>query len=174
MIASWQKRRSDFNHDWLKNRYLPALAKWINILDESVEDPVFEKGFLTSVLPQWAKYGPEARPLAECFDIEMSPSILASSAPLVRHTESSRQWLSTLVHALWLSRYPIMRWKSDVIACVNSTDEAYGQLLELIQAQPNPSTFELRSWRLEFEEFQTRCLALAKCMEVIPSRVLVT
>ena len=72
----WQKRRSEFNHDWLKNRFIPALAKWLNLLDDRIEDLSFEHTFVETVLPQWEDHREEALALPRDFEQEMSPRTL--------------------------------------------------------------------------------------------------
>jgi len=174
MTISWEKRRSEFNHDWLKNRYLPVLAKCVNILDDCVEDPQFEMEFVETVLPQWVEYRPQAMALVERFEVEMSPALLLSQPPLSVLPEGTKMWLSELISALWLSRYPVERWKSELASCVVSTNEAYMQLHSLVQAEQIVSIAQLRPWRSRFTDFQTRCQALAKSIEVFPSKLLVT
>jgi len=173
MSTSWQKRRNELNHDWLKNRYLPALAKWMNILDDYVEDPTFETDFLNTVLPQWVEYRTQVVSLVECFEAEMSPSTRLLQPPLSRLPASTTTWLRTLTTALWISRYPISRWKSDTLSCVMSVGQAYQQLQELIHAEPTCTFVQFRSFRSQFALFQNHCQSLAKSIEMLPSRCLV-
>ncbi len=43
----------DFNHNWLKNRYLPALYRFLNLLRDEIEDPEFGTLFLTTHFRAW-------------------------------------------------------------------------------------------------------------------------
>jgi hypothetical protein len=111
--TSWQRRRSELNHDWLKNRYLPALAKWINILDDYVEDYGFEKDFLELTLPQWEEHRLLVIALIESFEIEMSPGIQLSHPPLSHLPESTKMWLHSLI--LRVPRSEGMRIKRPIV-----------------------------------------------------------
>ena len=55
MFLSWQKRREDFNHKWLKNDLMMALRAWPNLLDGIDEDPVAEKELITKYVNTWPK-----------------------------------------------------------------------------------------------------------------------
>ena len=118
--APWQKRRTAFNHDWLKNRFLPALAKWINLLDDRLEDLAFQQSFVATVLPQWEGHRAEASALPRNFAVQMSPRSLLGAR---RDT-----WLGLLVHFLWLNRYPVFRWVQAATARANEAEEAYQRL----------------------------------------------
>jgi hypothetical protein len=169
---SWQKRRSDFNHDWLKNRYLPALAKWNNVLDERVEDPAFEAKFLTELLPQWEQHRVSSIDLIETFEREMSPSVLFNQSPLQECSTTPQGWLSNLVHVLWLRRYPIQIWTSTAGKCVSEIDETYRILEETIAAVDSEFTASrMRPHQPLFKEFRQRCQSLARAIEQFPSRI---
>ena len=173
MMTSWQKRRSEFNHDWLKNRYLPAIAKWVNILDDRVEDQDFQREFPTTILNQWLEYGPQAYGLADRFESEMSPRVLLGQHPLSRLPSERREWLGTLVHELWLSRYPVHRWVADTVAVVDAANEAYQLLRDSIASRESTTVEELRPLRHSFTRFQGLCQALARTIEEFPSKMLI-
>ena len=116
LAAAWQKRRSEFNHDWLKNRYIPALAKWLNLLDDLIEDAPAEAGFVASVLPQWEGRSQEGLALAHDFVTAMSPAGLLDCIECLRR-RTDKEWLRQLIHQLWLARYPIHEWIADASDC---------------------------------------------------------
>src|ERR687885_736280 len=84
MTLSWQKRRTSFNHDWLKNQYMPALAKCINIVDGKIEDRAFELNFYNLVLRQWKRHEVELSTLLDDFKSarNISSSLSAKYAEL--------------------------------------------------------------------------------------------
>jgi hypothetical protein len=174
MSKSWQRKRSEFNHDWLKNRYLTALAKWINILDGRVEDQEFEKQFTTAVLGQWREYSPQAIWLARSFESEMSPKALLERPPFINFLPESAMWLGDLVHGLWKSRYPVGAWVNEAATAVGAADDAYRNLLSQIGYGEVPTIEQLRALRSTFARFQGCCQAVAKAMEAFPSKVLAT
>jgi len=173
MMTSWQKRRNEFNHDWLKNRYLPALAKWINILDDRVEDLEFQQEFPRSILNQWREYGPQAHLLAEMFESEMSPKMFLDKLPLSRLPSGTREWLGQTVHELWLNRYPVRQLISEAVSATDAADLGYQRLREAIDSKASSTIEELRSLRPVFATFQNLCQALARTVEALPSKVLI-
>jgi hypothetical protein len=173
MIRNWQKRRSEFNHDWLKNRYLPALAKCANILDGRVEDPEFETD-LPKTLGQWCDHRNEPRLLAEAFGAEMSPRILLDEVPLTGLPAEHRAGLAALVDALWRTRYPVAHWISNLIDRSDAVDAAYNSLDQILRSGAEPSAASvLRRNRSKLVDFHTACQALARAVEEFPSGVLV-
>lgn len=174
MIAdfSWQKRRSAFSHDWLKNRYLQALGKWMNLLDDQIEDPSFEASFPVLLLPEWEQEGRKAIELARAFETEMSPRCLLEISPLSNSSPSTRRWLGDMAHELWMSRYPVREWIDSAVSCANLADGAYLKLSECLKVAT--SMKDIRSFRPLFAEFRSHCHALAKAIERFPSRIKVT
>jgi len=174
MTTAWQKQRSEFNHDWLKNRYLPALAKWVNILDDRVEDLEFEREFPKTGLYQWLEYTPHVYLLADQFESEMSPRILVDQDPLSGLPVATRKWLGPLVHNLWLTRYPVQQWVADAIAATDAANAAFEVLVNSIAASQSATLEELRPLRHAFTTFQGLCQALARKVEEFPAKLLIT
>jgi hypothetical protein len=172
MTQPWQKRRSQFNHDWLKNQYMPALAKNLNLLDDLIEDDEFAQSFVSHVLPAWEKHRGEAIDLAGTFESEMSPRALFASSPLCNCTEETKGWLGSLVHMLWLKRYPISEWVAEAAQAVEQTDAAYQRLREAFQdnhsfagGEPSPKSKE------QFVEFRRNCQLMANAISKFPGDV---
>ncbi len=175
MILSWQKRRGEFNHDWMKNRYLPALGKLQNLLDDFIEDDDFLEFFFEDIFPEWEFYSAEGRVLIERFEIEMSPRSLIDYEPFTILNNETRAWLSELVHHLWLMRYPVRRWIEDAFRCISDVDDAYEKIIKLLKECPDIHTIAaLKPTRTMFEEYRNVCMRLAKAFEKFPSRILVT
>jgi hypothetical protein len=168
----WQKRRSAFSHDWLKNRYLQALGRWMNLLDDQIEDPSFEASFPDLILPEWEQEGRKAIELARAFESEMSPRRLLEISPLSNCAPFTRHWLGDMAHALWMNRYPVREWIDDAVCCADSADAGYLELRECLKF--TVSIEDMRSFRPLFAEFRSHCHALAKAIEKFPSRIKVT
>lgn len=175
VTSLWQKRRSKFSHDWLKNQFTPALAKFLNLLDDKIEDAKFERSFVALVLPEWESYREEASALALDFHEEMSPKRLFHQLPLSRCDEHTREWLGDLAHNLWLVRYSVDQWGSDASAQAANTDLSYVRLREAMQNCTDvKSAPALRQFRHYFVEFRKCCLDLAVAMEKLPGEMRVT
>lgn len=172
MSTQWQKRRSEFNHDWLKNRYLIALGAWLNLLDGELQDDSLERSFVSQVFPQWEQGAREALEIAEVFELEMSPRCLFGQLPLARCDEETRTWLGQLVHTIWMMRYKVPELVAEIITQVKRVDAVYNQLQVALQiCADRTSAAELRPLRPQFAEFRLRCLHLARAIEKLPSEI---
>ena len=170
IITNWQKRRAQFNHDWLKNQFMPALDKWLNLLDDKIEDPNFERSFTLSVLPEWHSHRDEALAIVSDFEQQMSPQSLFEREPLSRSDEDTKKWLGELVHHLWLERYPVKEWITNASAAVENADTAYTQLQQQLQQCSNIQSAQvLRPFREQFAEFRKNCQDLARAIEQFPT-----
>lgn len=173
MSIPWQKQRGQFNHDWLKNRYLPAIAKWMNVLDQRVEDASFLDAFFSTILPQWMEYKPHAQFLAETFESQMSPKVLMDAPPLSGLPSADRDWLGAAIHGFWTTRYPSQKWVADAGSAIEAADAAYKQIQEVFTGSEETDLEHFRAHRSDFSRFQECCQALARSFEQFPSKVLV-
>jgi len=171
MVLKWQRRRVAFNHDWLKNQYMPALAKCLNLLDDRIEDPQFEQVFVTNVLPQWEGHYDEAKQLAQDFEQDMSPRRFVERMDLGSSDYNGR-WLADLMHHLWLARYPVREWVEQAEKKVQKTDRVYRELQEsLAECKDVRSAEALRPFRKKFAAFRNHCQELATAIEQFPSEI---
>lgn len=169
---SWQKRRSEFNHDWLKNQYLTALGSWLNLLDLKISDPVLESSFIKGVLPQWENRGPEALCLAASFEQEMSPRCLFNHFPLSQCDDDTKSWLGDLIHNLWLVRYKVKDLVQRVNIEAEEANKVYNHLQTVLHGcEDIQSVSALVFLREPFADFRTRCQNLAKAIEVFPTEI---
>jgi hypothetical protein len=175
MTPVWQRHRSAFNHDWLKNHYMPALAKWLNLLDGKIRDASFEHSYLKTLFPEWESHLQEGLALIQGFEGEMVPSSLFSRPPLSRCDEDTKDWLPALADALWRARYPVTEWVPAAGAAASTANASYEELARSVRAKfGSTSAEELRRLRGDFAEFHARCQALATAIEKFPSRMMVT
>lgn len=171
-MLQWQKRRSAFNHDWLKNRYMPALAKYLNLLDSRLEDRVFERSFVSNILPEWQKHRDEALALARDFEFEISPQRLFEAPPLSNCDEATKEWMGNLVHSLWLRRYPVRQWVLDAVEAAGQAEAAYQTLLTCLESCADTRSAEMtKPYSAQFAAFRTRCQELANAVSKFPSEV---
>jgi hypothetical protein len=178
MIAQtrvWQSRRNEFNHDWLKNQYMPALAACLNLMDGRIEDQELEDTLVAVVLPQWESHREEALALARDFDLAMSPRSLFDSIPLSRCDGSTKQWLGDWVHFRWLARRPVRQWVTDASEAVRLVDNAYQQVqVALEQCVDKRSAKELRRFREQFSDLRDKCQQLADAISKFPREMVVS
>jgi hypothetical protein len=165
----WNKRRADFNHDWLQNYFLVRFSRLLQLLDGATDDPEIERTFVTEILPSWEREGVEASAIIASFEAQMTPSLLFEEEPLCRCDDETKRWLSTLTHSLWLSRFKIRAIVEKAAAAYTSANEAYENLQRsLLSCSNSISAIALRHFRREFGEFRDRCDALSEMLSLFP------
>jgi hypothetical protein len=169
----WQKRRSEFNHDWLKNQYIPALAKCRNLLDGRVEDPEFEAVFLLRIFPQWEHRRATLVELIGLYEQMMSPQTLLEELPLSAMREGDKRWLGPLVHSLWLARTPAMQLVRSAHEAFARVDASYERLKDSVSGADSSALF-LSPFREQFLAFRDDLQLLANAISDLPRDIDVT
>jgi hypothetical protein len=172
----WQRERCQLNHDWLKNRCIPALDRFLNRLDGRIDDDEAEvesdRKFLASLLPQWPERRAEFVALLRGFETEMSPELLFTDGPLARCPPNTRRWLEPVVRSLWLNRYPVRQWLVDGYMYLEAVDAAYRRVRQRIAAAgERPIAADLRAARQEFAWLRDYLDRLSKVIERFPSQI---
>jgi len=168
----WQSRRREFNHDWLKNRFIVALNSWLRLLDGAIEDSILEKSFLSDVLPQWEAQRGEVGELIRDFEKEMSPMQLFSEPPLSRCDPHTKQWLGELVHRLWLIRVCAKELTSTAERSVSAMDTAYAELSQIVRTRPTGDLVSsMKPHRRLFERFRDACQNLGETVSEFPHEI---
>jgi hypothetical protein len=166
MKTPWLKRRSALSHDWLKNQYMSALGKFLNLLDDEIEDPEFERLFVPGTLPEWESRVTEVVVLIADFERCMSPRALLDVPPLSACGEDVRRWLGQLVHGLWLGRCAVRESVASALDAAAAADAAYRRLRRALPAGAScESAEELRPLRTQFADFRKRCQLLGAALE---------
>lgn len=167
----WQRRRSDFNHQWLKNRFLSALDSAANLMQGRVRGVSYLQEVLQVELAEWPEYGRELDALLADFEVEMSPQKLFETPPLSDWKPSFKEVISELMHELWLVHYPVATWLEGVRKAAAEVNECYA-LLEGIVPVDREGNVNLE-FSVRFEAFRTACRALSKVIEKLPNRILI-
>jgi len=170
LYSSWQTARGRFNHDWLKNQYIPALESFRNILSGQVQRANPAHDFWEFDLPQWKIHRAEADSLISGFEEAMSPRVLFDEIPLCGCDEETKDWMGLLVHALWSARLSVPDLTEHAAKCLETADEAYEKLIAggievKLGAGMNRMTVKV------FEEFRSACHGLASAFERFPDTV---
>lgn len=162
---AWHRRRTRFNHDWLKNEFLPALTTFRNISKGVARGPSLGESFRREELAGWPAHMAEARELACKFTAQMSPRTMFSVFPLSSAEESTRQWLAPLVHELWLRRAGAQAIADRALESIEAADASWRRL----QTALGPEESSSGSGVLEAaEDLLARCQALARSFEKFP------
>ncbi len=172
--SNWQSQRNRLNHDWLKNDFLIAFDKFINILDDRIEDDEFMVGFVENGLLTWGLEYPLALELIECFASKMSPMVLFDRPPMSRWP-SKKRWLPMLVDRLWRNRHQIDELVDAAREKAKQANKSYLTLMaELESAAGAAKIHRARQIRDHFVQFRSDCRAMASAIGRLPHRILVT
>src|SRR5262245_6818705 len=125
MISAWQKRRSAFNHDWLKNQFMNRLDGFIERLKTEGADISRIRRFIIQDFPEWEVKRAIVCELIASFERDMSPCSLFAREPLNRYDAETQRWLGQLVHVLWMGRYAIKRWICEAEKALQLVDCQY-------------------------------------------------
>jgi hypothetical protein len=165
---SWQNRRARFNHDWLKNVYLPASGTFLNVLRDVANSAELVEFFVLTLLPQWDARAAEVRQLISDMPDAMSPKTLFDEAPLVRCDQCTRLWLPDLVDALWRVRCSVDDVVDKAEQCLKRVVSAYVNVRPVL---PSGSLAVFKASEKQFAELDGACRELAKAIERFPSGV---
>ena len=155
---SWETRRSEFRHDWLKNTYLNRLNGFLSGLDAANPDLEWLREFVEEDLPKWEEKKGEARWVIDAYENQMSPRTLFGRPPLSHCAPETKRWLGDLVHDLWRHRYDTAEATKDAHQKLNDADSKYEQLLNQIEGVPDVN--QLKALRPQFKAFKEACVAL--------------
>jgi hypothetical protein len=170
--TTWQKRRSDFNHQWLKNQFLSALDAADQVISGRIRAVAFLQELIDVDLPEWIERREDLNTLLGDFENEMSPQKLFENPPLSECEPLSKEILAELMHELWLVRYPIKNWLNDAREKASDVDTNYGFLMKTSPIDANGRICP--EFAFIFEKFRSACRALSKAIEKFPDRILVT
>jgi hypothetical protein len=170
--TDWQRRRSDFNHQWLKNRFLSALDAAEQVIQGRIRAAAYWQEFLEIDLHEWQERREDLQTLLVEFEAEMSPRQLFDYSPLSDCESPAMAVLAELMHELWLARYPVKTWLEKAKTASSKVNTHFERLRKIPpvddagKAQPE--------FVSEFEDFRAACRNLSKAIEKFPDRILVT
>ena len=98
-MTTWSDRRRQFSHDWLRWKFLPAMAGLVNELNGEFEVVRIDATFLS----QWPSRSIQLFGLLDNLDSEMNPARNLEQPEFVTLCED-RIWLRQLVSQLWKIR----------------------------------------------------------------------
>jgi len=169
VIPDWQRRRSELNHDWLKNKFLRHLSAFLKRLSRAHRDTPRVAEFVKQDLEEWESKRREFQLLLEAFESEMSPRNLFGIPPLARMDPATRQWLGDLVHDLWLARWPVRHRLQRGREALAEADEAYSAVHASLRDAEQRRAGLGQPETEEMLEFRNRCLKLADVLGEFPS-----
>lgn len=160
MQGNWQLKRSEFNHDWLKNRFLNRLNAFLERLRSGKPDAEKLSRFVREDLPEWSDHEREARWLIDSLEHELSPMRFFDQPPLSRCDSETKKWLPTVVHELWLSRYPVRELREKAADTLAKVNGQYAKLSSVLKKSTSASGSGLVALEHEFSKLSRLCVEL--------------
>lgn len=167
----WQQRRSSLNHDWLMNDFMKSVNAFVARLGQQRPNHERIREFLSTDLPIWEVRREELRLLLADAEEALSPRRLFDVPPLMRCEPDTAAWLAPLVHALWLTRYPVKQWIKDARQAVDSADTMYAKVkCEFCEGSETVEMSRLQGANGTFREFADALRTLTCAISVFPKR----
>jgi hypothetical protein len=172
MVIEWQRKRAEFNHDWLKIRYINALQSFLSRLRRrDLQNTKHLYEFLEQDFPAWGKYSKAAWWLVHQFENEMSPARLFDTPPLNGCPQEMKLWLAPLVHSLWLQRINVRGIVSSASALIKNIDHEFASLSKGLPGSDDRYVLKLREMFPEWESYTKLCLQLSQRLSLFPRKI---
>lgn len=171
--ATWQKRRSDYNHGWLKNSFCTGeLERWSGFVHDRVEGGSFSlRDFNSNISDEWTARGPEALDLAKEYRESMSPGTLLDYEPLIKMDAETKSWLRPLCAAIWEQKYTFRKKVAHVTTAYKNADTAF-QNLKMVAGQLDDGTvIKDSAFAEQFTMFQKNCRQLGEAIHNLETSV---
>lgn len=98
--TNWSRARSDFNHAWLKNRFIVALSKARKVLEGAVEDE-FIWDDLSALLAEWPARMTDAMQVLDDYVVAMNPSRIVADGIGENLNSETASWLADIASRRW-------------------------------------------------------------------------
>ena len=169
--TEWERRRSRFNHDWLKNRFLVEVGSFENSLSGKGYSVKKALNTLRDVMEQWLEQRKRLGGIIRDFENSMSPATLMDLPPLKNMDDATRRWLKPLIHQLWWKGRGNEIRKDAAEEALMRANKKYELLLVELSATDAEQDIELLE-RVA-REMQTEFQSLAEAIQRLPSKVIV-
>jgi len=128
----WESRRSEFNHDWLKNTYLRRLRAFLDRLVMVPDSPVVAE-FLANEFSMWQGKEAEVRWLAGHLVECLSPRRYFAVNPLRYLNAETKAWLLDVTHQVWLEKNHVNDAVVSLTARINAVHVKYQEISDALR-----------------------------------------
>lgn len=167
--SAWQRRRSEFNHQWLKNRLLSALDSAANILDGRIRGDGYLEDILQREAREWPERAKELDRLLGDFESEMSPQQLFCVPPLCNWDTELKLAMTESVHQLWLARFSVQELIAATHLAACRVSNAHEQMAEIPAFRADGQVDA--AFVSRFEAFRAACRELSELVGKFPNKV---
>lgn len=170
-MNSWERRRSNFCHDYLKGHFIGALHGFISRLGAERPDAKRLREFLTEDLASWPEHQVTAELLIASFQEENSPRALFCHSPLQHCDEQTKQWLPQLAHATWLSQYPVKETLDWANRALHKAANSHERIMSRIDSPANAPICLLKTLMPQFRRLRDACKDLSKALAALHTKI---
>ena len=176
-MNTWQKRRIEFNHDWMKNIYLISMDAFIGRIHDLKETTRVNgrvEEFIKIRFFEWELHKKEAEWLINNFKNQMSPKECLNSGFLKYYSEDDKKWMGELIHELWLIRHPVDEWIKNSHKAFNKVEKLYRDIKVQLSKHKHFNATYLLSMKTVFENFCEACSKFSETISQLPNKYLVS
>jgi hypothetical protein len=155
--AAWQLRRSEFVHDWLRNRFLQRLHALVALSRSDVHAPAETLDSFAAVVREWPERGRDALRLADDYGDFMSPGRAAREMAL---EPCVSRFVQCAASRAWTARHGVQRTLSGIRVTHRRASDCYARW----EGFDGSAVEELTSLARECEQ-------LARAFAQLPGRV---
>ena len=174
IFPEWQLRRSELNHNWLKNRYLNRMSAAIQRLRNAGPGRKLALSFFVEDFREWEDKRGEANWLVENFEVQMSPKVLFDREPLSNVDAATKEWLPDLIHTLWVSRYRISSMLKNINTAMSVMERKYTCISRMEPWKWMNLPEDMHPFLDLMEEFEDACKGLSTSLSALPKDILCT
>lgn len=161
---SWYQSRSEFNHDWLKNRFLIALSKARNVLGGKVEDySIWEH--MANLLAEWRERREDVRRLILEFRGATTSARMLASAGFVNLDGEVIDWLADLAERRWEAAVQPDVRMHHALGAFEVFDLQMEEFVSILEQAPERASFFLTEQKLA--AIQTSSHALSESISAL-------
>lgn len=168
MLTEWERKRSAFNHDWMKNIYLRNLMGALDRLQLAPDSPIIID-YLDSDFSAWEHNRDKVCWLSKNLSESLSPKRLFESRPLSLVSADTRAWLPDAVHHIWLAKYNVKEAVSRLNILIDTVDEQYKNIKKILDNNEGKIKREVLKYCLE--TYQTACRDLSNNLSSLPKTI---
>jgi hypothetical protein len=170
---AWQKRRSDFNHDWLQNNFIVTLSDWSKSIKRGNWGACTQELFLEEIVSEWEVHNDQLLSLLADYENHMSPRAFVEDSLIIENRDLQYQhFLGELMHNLWLVRYDVSTKTRKVSDAYATAHQGY---MDLKATFPNALGMQDKEHLTRlFDKFKSSCLILRKRLHPLESSIRVT
>ena len=174
--SKWQKRRSNYNHNWLKNSYTTGeIRRWVAFLSGNAEGGDFTKSRFTSYIEaEWVQNGSEILGLLEEYQDAMSPSSLFDEGALSHVDDTTEKWLRPMCVAIWKAKHGADDAVENVHTAYHSANTTLQELSTLVSVHESAALTSGSVFLVKLNTFLRQCQELAEAVHRLESSVKVT